>query len=383
MTIRNLRLQLVHDSRGELTPQITISTPAGDFVATAPCGKSRGRWEARTRSTEEISKIFPTVRKSIIGKPETEADKLLEKMGIDKIGANLSIAISIAATRAVGNGDAWKGIGEIISVPYPLGNVIGGGAHGGGLSIQEVLVAPVKARNIKEAVETNWAIWKAVGSELNAHGTAGRNDEGAWTSAIDEFEALGIVREAARKHGARVGIDLAASQLYKNGKYRWPSLGRELDTREQLDMVIDLIGQFNLFYVEDPFVDTDWNSFSILNAKTTMLVCSDDLFATNPSRLIEGIKKEAASAMIVKPDQVGTVSKALETITLAIEAGLVPVVSHRSGETADHFIADFAAAVGAPFMKCGISGEERVAKVDRLIELSTRFPKIRMAKVKL
>ena len=384
--IRNVRIAPVLNSRGEATVLAEIITKEGSFYATAPAGKSKGEYEAKAQPFGKIAKLFPKVRKKLVGLDERDfsiIDDTLEQLGINRIGGNLAIALSMAAVRAAGKGEAFAGLGTVKSFPYLLGNVVGGGAHGGGLSIQEVLVVPVRARTVRDAAKTNFAIWHAVGNELGAHGIIGRNDEGAWVSAADEAETLGIVSNAARKFGARVGIDVAAGQLYKNGKYHWPSLGRTLSKSEQMDKILDLIEEFRLVYVEDPFVDTDWNDFTELTRKTKILVCGDDLFATQPERLDIGVHKRAARAAIIKPDQAGLVSKTLRAINIAKRGGLVPVVSHRSGESCDPFIADLAVATGAPLLKAGIFGEERVAKANRLAELWEKVKKPAMAKLRL
>lgn len=381
--IRDVRILPVLNSRDETTVRADILTRTGTYSATAPCGKSKGRYEAKTQPFKKIKTSFSGVRKKLIGLNEKEfpvIDDALEQLGTDRIGGNLAIALSMAAVRAAGKGDACAALGGTKSFPYPLGNVVGGGAHGGGLTIQEVLVAPLRAKNIRQAIGTNWAIWCAVGSELAAHGVVSRNDEGAWTAAVDELEALRIVAAAAKRYGAVVGIDVAASQLYKNGRYRWRSIGRTMDAGEHFDFVRKLIRRFKLFYVEDPFVETDWESFEGLTARTRTLVCGDDLFATQPERLNIGVCRHAARAAIIKPDQAGTVSRALAAIRIAANGGLVHVVSHRSGETCDAFISDLAVATGAPLLKCGIFGGERVAKANRLLELWDRVKRPAMAK---
>ncbi|MEM7824030.1 MAG: enolase [Candidatus Aenigmatarchaeota archaeon] len=384
--IKNVRIEPVLNSRGETTIFAEIITNRGTYSASAPSGKSKGAYEAKAQPFEKIKKLFPAVRKKLVGLDESEfsiIDDTLESIGVDRMGSNLAIALSMAAVRAAGNGEAYAALGGIKSFPYPLGNVVGGGVHGGGLSIQEVLVIPVKAKNVREAIDTNFAIWHAVGNELGAHGITGRNDEGAWVATADEAETLGIVTNAAKKFGAKVGIDVAAGQLYKGGKYYWPSLGRTMSKSEQMDKILDFIKEFRLVYVEDPFTETDWESFAQLMKKTKILVCGDDLFATQPERLDIGVHRKAARAAIIKPDQAGLISKTLRAIHIAKDGGLAHVVSHRSGETCDTFIADLAVATGAPLIKCGISGEERVVKANRLAELWDKVKKPVMTKLRL
>jgi len=384
--IRDVRIKPILNSRGNQTVCAEIITETGSYFANAPSGKSKGEYEVKDLPFAKIKKLFPIVRKNIVGVDEKEwclVDDRLESMGLNKIGGNLSIALSIAAVRAAGEGEAVDALGGAKSFPYLLGNVLGGGAHGGSLSIQEILVIPAKAKDVATAAKTNFAIWRAVGSELKNHGTVGNNDEGAWTADVNELEALGIVAGVAKKFGARIGVDVAAGELYKNGKYHWPSLGKTLNKSQQMDMILNLIKEFKLVYVEDPFIETDWESFRELTKRTKILICGDDLFATHPERLKIGVSKKAARATIIKPDQCGLVSKALRSIDIAREGNIVHVVSHRSGETLDPFIADLAVATGAPLLKAGVSGIERVAKANRLIELWNKVKKPRMTKLRL
>ncbi len=384
--IRDVRIFPVLNSRGETTVRAQVFTNFGAYSAMAPFGKSKGKYEAKEQPFKKIKKIFPSVKKKLVGLDEKKfsvVDNTLDRLGINRIGGDLAIAISMATVRAAGKGDAYNALGGIKSFPFPLGNVIGGGAHGGGLSIQEILVIPKKAKDVRTAVRTNVAIWRAVGSELASLGAVGKNDEGAWTSSADEFESLGIAAKIAKRFGARIGIDAASGQLYKNGKYTWPSIGRKMDVGEHFDFIMDLIKKFNLTYVEDPFIDTDWKNFARLTKQTNILICGDDLFATHHKRMAIGVKKHAARATIIKPDQAGTISETLHAIRVASRGGILPVVSHRSGETTDAFISDLAVAIGAPLLKCGVFGKERVAKADRLIALWDKARSPKMASLKL
>lgn len=382
--IRDVRIKPVLNSRGDQTVRAEIVTERGTYSANAPSGKSKGEYEARALQFAEVKRIFPAVRKKLIGLDENLIDEKLGALGINKIGGNLAIALSIAGVRAMGEGDAWHGLGEDprkFTFPYLLGNVLGGGAHGGNLSIQEILVIPAKAKDVKTAAKTNMAIWKQLSSELP--GKIGTNDEGARTADIDEREALSIVGKVAKKFGAVVGIDAASGEMYKNGKYFWKSLGKSLSKAQQMDMILDLIKEFKLVYVEDPFIDTDWESFRELTKQTKILVCGDDLFATNPGRLRKGVAMKAARATIIKPDQIGLVSEAVQSINIAKRGGLAHVVSHRSGETKDAFIADLAVATGAPLLKAGVHSVVREAKAKRLIELWDKVKKPKMTKLRV
>jgi len=223
---------------------------------------------------------------------------------------------------------------------------------------------------MQEAVSTNRAIHTAIGKALRT----AKNDEGAWKSKHDEFVTLDILSKVADDYGARIGVDFAATELLTKGKYCY-SFGC-IHKNEQIDFVKDLIKLYKLFYVEDPFEEDNFSSFRELKQKTTCLVVGDDLTSTNPARLRRA--KDSISGIIIKVNQIGTVSKAIETVNLAKKYKITPIISHRSGETLDPFIADFAVSMKAPLIKCGIYGKEREAKTKRLVELwkKTKHPRM-------
>lgn len=175
---------------------------------------------------------------------------------------------------------------------------------------------------------------------------------------------------------------MAASQFYKRGKYVYHHLGKKYTPKEQLDFVEHLAKAYKLYFIEDPFHENDYLGFASLTKKVPGLICGDDLFATNSKRLTDGAKKNAANSIIIKPDQIGTVSKTLVTVETAKRLKYKTIVSHRSGETSDSFIADLAVATESPLIKCGVSGGERVVKLNRLIEIWNGIKKPKMTKLK-
>ena len=351
--IKRVALDQIRDSRKNRAIRAILYTTKGSFWGCAPAGKSISRYEAKTASNAAAIKQFNRVRLT----DERKVDSL-----ISKLPANISTPVSIAA---------WKANAKYSNVfPYPLGNVIGGGVHGGFTKIQEFLVCPVKAKTMQEAVSTNRAIHTAIGKALRT----AKNDEGAWKSKHDEFVTLDILSKVADDYGARIGVDFAATELLTKGKYCY-SFGC-IHKNEQIDFVKDLIKLYKLFYVEDPFEEDNFSSFRELKQKTTCLVVGDDLTSTNPARLRRA--KDSISGIIIKVNQIGTVSKAIETVNLAKKYKITPIISHRSGETLDPFIADFAVSMKAPLIKCGIYGKEREAKTKRLVELwkKTKHPRM-------
>jgi len=350
--IKDINIQYILNSRKQKTIKAVIKTEKGIFYGCAPSGASTGRYEAKISSNKIAIQKFNKIKHRL--KDEKQVDKI-----ISRLPANISTPISIAA---------WKANAKYSNkFPYPLGNVIGGGAHGGKTSIQEFLVCPVKAKNMRQAVETNKKIHARIGKALKT----GKNYEGAWKAKHDEFMTLDVLCKVAEQYGARVGVDVAASEFYKNKKYHYSFY--KFKENEHLDFILDLIKTYKLFYVEYPFHENDFKSFGELKRKSKCLIVGDDLTTTNPQRLRRA--KNSINGIIIKVNQIGTVSKALETIKIARKNKITPIISHRSGETLDPFIADFAVATRAQLIKCGIYGKEREAKTKRLIELWKRGSK--------
>jgi len=376
--IKDITLSEIYNSCKDKTIKVSIKTEKGIFSASSPSGTSTGKYEAKTLDVEEIKKIFPKVKKKFIGRGEKEVDKIIERIGIKNVGANLSLALSVAAIRAIAI-DAYKFFKkEAESFPYPLGNTIGGGAHSGYLSEQEFLVLPVKAKTINEAVKTNLSIWKEIEKTLKPF-IIGRNRENAWICKLNDLKSLETLSDIAKDFGARIGIDFAANNIYKDGRYYYRHPDRNFSPEDQLEFVLDLIKNYKLAYVEDPFIENDFEHFAELTKKAKCLVAGDDLFATQSSRLKLGIKKKAANAIIIKPNQAGTVSRTLETVRIAKKANYVTVVSHRSCETNDSFIADLAVGIDSPIIKCATYDK---AKFKRLIAIWNKTKKPKMASLR-
>lgn len=366
--IKELGISVLRNSRGDKTVKVCINSK---YCASSPSGKSKGRHEARELPVSRVIKNFRRMKHGFTGMESFGAvDRKLERLGINKVGGNFSIALSMASVRMEGNGQAYRALGRAKAFPYPLGNVVGGGAHGGNTDIQEFLVFPKKARTMAEALKTNRKIWEQVGKKLKARK---KNDEGAWMAKADDYKTLDVLTDIAERNCALVGIDMAATQLYAKGNYVYKKLGMRMDDGLQMDFVEGLIRKYRLAYVEDPFHEEDYTSFRKLTRKVRCMVCGDDIFATQAKRM-----RRVANAMIIKPNQAGTVSRTLKAIEKAKKMKMVTVVSHRSGETMDPFISDLAVATGAQLIKCGVYGRERVAKHKRLVELWKKAERPRM-----
>jgi len=299
-----------------------------------------------------------------------------------KMGGCVSIALSMAYAHACSKAreiPLFKGMRKgKYSLPCPIGKCIGGGAHAkSSTSMQEFLAIPVGAKTFADAVHANRKMHSIIHTALkeNFQTFRGQSDlEGGWVANISDEDALGIMTGAAVHAAAetgikmRIGVDVAANQLYRNGKYYYKREGKK--PKNQLEFMLDLIDEYNLFYVEDAFMEDDFDSFAELTGMAKdCLVCGDDLFTTNAGRLEIGVKKKACNAIVIKPNQAGTLTQTYDAIKLAKKKGYVPIVSHRSGETEDTTISSLAVAFECPMLKIGVMGKEREAKLDELLRI--------------
>ncbi|WP_049980785.1 phosphopyruvate hydratase [Halolamina rubra] len=392
--ISGVSLRRVLDSRGNPTVEADVLTVSGGFGrAAAPSGASTGEHEAIELPPGEAiaaarKHAIPRLVEEVHAGNQREVDAALR--GADgtedfsEIGANSAVAISMAAAKAGADvlgaplyqhlGGAFRGD----NFPVPLGNVVGGGEHAADAThIQEFLAAPVGAPSVAEAAFANAAVHETVGELLTERGVpAAKGDEGAWAPSIDDAEAFEIVAEACERVAEDVGfevafgLDMAASELYDGDAYQYGETSRS--PAEQIDYVADLVAEYELAYVEDPLEENDFEGFAALTDRVgdETLICGDDLFVTNTERLRQGIERGAGNSILIKPNQIGTLSLAVDAIETATRNGFTPVISHRSGETEDTTIAHLAVATGAPFIKTGTVGGERTAKLNELIRIA-------------
>ncbi len=392
--IKDARIYSVYNSKGDHALRVKIQTGNSSFFsATIPSGTSKGKNEARDFGMRQITEVFPKVRKNIIGLDETDwvtADEIIEQTDNSKnysnIGISLALGLSIAIAKASTNGELWRlrGARERYHFPFPVGNLIGGGSHGGNTAWQEFLVIPVKAKTPAEAANTNYEIWKVVGEELNKRGwLISRNIENAWTSKLDDLKTLDLLSSIAEDFGARLGIDFAASSFWNGKEYVYKALKKKLTPDKQIDALIRTAEVYDLYYLEDPLHENDFAGFAELG-KTLhgRLIIGDDLFCTNAERVARGIQTRSANAAIIKPNQYGTLYQVSKVVRLMKKNGMVPIVSHRSGETEDDWLADLALAWDAPLIKIGNLGPD-IPKHNRLLELWQDISQKQMAKLPL
>ena len=391
--IKKILLREILDSRGNLTVEAEVQSAKLKAMAAAPSGASVGKYEAKAfpkGGPSAAIKIFrEKLEKKVLGQEINyeKIDKIIKEFDPNReiICGNLSTAISLAVAKlqAFERGiEFYQLMGAKFSLPLPLGNIIGGGVHSGKGSpeLQEFLILPIGAKTFKEAAIANSQVHKAAGKiidEKMPNFTRGRNDEGAWAPPATIEEAIEILKEAVdqvnseQKLKIRIGIDLAASEFYdsKSGKYNYKNMS--LSAEDQVHFVVELFDRFNLYYFEDPLQEEDFDSFAEVKKQIgkKCLIVGDDLTVTNPQRVETAISKDSMNSLIVKPNQIGSLSETESVIKLAKRNNLLPIVSHRSGETVDVSIAHIAVGHMCPIIKTGAVGGERVAKLDELIRI--------------
>jgi len=397
--IEDIRARKIFNSRGEETIEVDVITLGGFGRVSAPAGASKGKSEAVSYPEggveQALREVEEVIAPEIIGMNSDEQqtiDNLLHDIdgtsNFRNIGGNTAYAVSIAVAEAAA---AAHGIplfqqlaGSFVSdLPHPLGNVLGGGKHAGknAPDIQEFLALPVKSSSFTEAAEANVKVHKTVRSlieNVDTCFTGGKSDEGAWVPNLGNEEALNIVSKACETVSDEVGIaisvglDLAASSFWdlKKKKYIYRRDKIERDSGEQIDFIVSMTKKYHLAYVEDPLHEDDFDGFAEITKKiTSCLICGDDLFTTNKERLVRGIELGAANSVIIKPNQVGTLTDAYESVKVAKRAHYAPVASHRSGDGCDVQLAHIAVAFGCPIIKTGVVGGERIAKINELIRI--------------
>jgi enolase len=397
--IEDLIARRIFNNRGEETIEVDVITAGGFGRAGAPAGKSRGKAEVVYYPTggvdAAIKKVDELIAPELAGLNadfQEEIDSTLHEIDgtedFKNIGGNTAFAISLANAEAAANSHGlllFQFLGGNIAntLPYPLGNCISGGQHARGKapSIQEYLALPYGAESFLEAQTANAQIHKRIGDVLKKKSTTfngGKSDEGAWIANITTDDAFEVIARVCEEVGneldfeCRFGIDVAASSFWKpkEEKYIYESEGIKRDTAEQLEYLISLVEKYHLAYVEDPFNEDDFDSFAELTNKAkNCMVCGDDLFTTNTERLNNGIKINAGNAIIIKVNQIGTLTDAAETIQVAQNNGYDAVVSHRSGDTCDWHIAHLAVAYKCPVIKTGTVEGTRIAKLNELIRI--------------
>ena len=379
MIIKGVSAKTILDSRKEKTVLVSVKTNAGEFSASAPNGKSTGSYEKKPykKSLEEDIKAIKQFGDYFSEDILDKFDDLrrVEDVMDRQIGANTLFAFESAILKAIAK-EQKKQVWELIDnnakrFPRLVGNCIGGGKHSSlerKPDFQEFLLIP-DLKSVKEAFETNKkakkeAEWLLKKEDEKFEGN--KNDEDAWAISLNDK----IVLEILKNLKLPLGIDVAATGFYKRKKYHYHNPPLDRENEEHFEYLCNLIRNFNLFYIEDPFEEGSFEDFAKLLKKfPERLIVGDDLTTTNPKRFEKAIKMKSINAIIVKPNQIGSLIEVKEVVELAKKNNIKIVFSHRSGETEETILADLAFGFQADFFKCGITGKERETKIKRLIEI--------------
>jgi enolase len=404
MSIDHILAREILDSRGRPTVEAEVYLANGGIgVAQVPSGASTGSFEAHELRDKDakryggngVLKAVANVNDSIA--PELEGMNAFEQESIDRamialdgtpnksnLGANAILAVSLANAKAVANAlgvPLYRYLGGPLAnlLPVPLMNVINGGAHAdNNIDFQEFMIVPVGATSFREALRWGAEVFASLSKVLSAKGLmTGVGDEGGFAPNLgSNQEALDLLLLAIEQAGYEPGrqvalaLDVAASEFYTNGNYKYD--GAEHSPAEFIDYLAELTAKYPIVSIEDGLHEEDWTSWEQLTQRigSKVQLVGDDLFVTNEQRLRQGIERSAANSVLIKLNQIGTITETLMTIDLGTRNGYTSIISHRSGETEDTTIADLAVATRAGQIKTGsLCRSERVAKYNRLLRI--------------
>jgi len=401
--IKSIKARQIIDSRTNWTVEVDLVTEQGLFKSSVPSGVSKGKYEAPTVSPERaVKNINEIIAPKLKGKDVTSQKEIDNLLNPEKFGANATTTVSLAVCRAgasAKNLPLWQYTSQIIKydenrfrhtkLPMPAFNVINGGAHAGNeLDFQEFMIVP-QARTFSKNLQIGIGVYqklKKVIKEKYIDLAINLGDEGGFAPPIrTPEEALNLILTAVKNLGyqkkIKIILDVAASQFFVNGKYK--TRFGVFTTDGLLRYYSDLVEKYPIIGLEDPFAEDDWPAWQMLTSdinikkqKSNLLIIGDDLLVTNSKRMKMAKEKKACNGAIIKINQIGTVSEAIEAVRLAKSYNWKIMVSHRSGETNDDFIADFAVGIDADFIKAGAPARgERVAKYNRLLRIEEELEK--------
>jgi len=406
--IKDVYAREILDSRGNPTVEVEITIDNGKtYRASVPSGASTGSREAleiRDNNnrylgkgvTKAVDNVNYIIKPAIVGKKAdvVEIDSIMNSLdgtnNKSKLGANATLAVSLATLRAAAdldNKELWEYLAtNKVSIPIPMMNLINGGAHAdSGLAVQEFMVVPV-VPTFKERLRAGSEIFHTLKKILKNDGYhIAVGDEGGFapslgttTNALDYM--IRAIKEAGYKPGEEVfiALDVAATEMYDEASNTYKIDNKMLSSRELLKFYSYLVEKYPIISIEDPFEEDDFDSLALMTrmlGKQIMIV-GDDHFVTNAKYLQSAIDKNAGNAIIIKANQIGTVSETIKTLILAKKNNYVPIISHRSGETEDTFIADFAVGLNIPYIKTGsLSRGERICKYNQLLRIEEKLRK--------
>lgn len=398
--ITSIRGRLVYNSRGSKTIEIDVISDKKHLGrACAPSGASVGKYEAQSFTDNKAEKSLQVLNKNIkkfvgldsddLKSIQREIRKIDNTNNYSKIGGAVAYALTIASIDSAAKAQDepfFKVISQTKKwrFPFPLGNILGGGAHAGPGTpdIQEILICSIGAKTPRESIERNLAVHTELGKTLqkdNPRFTNGRGDEGGWAPEMDNERALEISAQAIENLGftlgkdVALGVDFASSTQWdeKKKKYVYERAGFENTPEEQIDFASDIIKKYKLIYAEDAVHEEAFEDMAVLTKKfPKTFVTGDDLTVTNPKILQKAVKKKSCTGVILKVNQAGSLYDALEFAQIATKNKIGIITSHRSGESTDSQISHIGIATGSKMLKVGVVGGERVSKLNELIRLS-------------
>ncbi|GLS87404.1 enolase [Cypionkella aquatica] len=405
-TIIDIHAREILDSRGNPTVEVDVLLESGAMGrAAVPSGASTGAHEANERRDgdksrymgkgvlEAVAAVNGELAEEIVGFDATE------QVGIDRtmieldgtpnksrLGANAILGVSLAVAKAAAEFTGqplfrYVGGTSARMLPVPMMNIINGGEHADNpIDIQEFMIMPVGAANVKEAIRMGSEVFHTLKKELSAAGhNTNVGDEGGFAPGLSSArDALDFILKSIEKAGYKPGedmflaLDCAATEYFKGGRYEMKGEGKSLSIEENVDFLAGLAADYPIISIEDGCSEDDWAGWKLLTDKlgSKIQLVGDDLFVTNPRRLAEGIKQGVANSMLVKVNQIGTLTETLQAVDMAHRARYTNVMSHRSGETEDNTIADLAVATNCGQIKTGsLSRSDRMAKYNQLIRI--------------
>jgi len=402
--ISEIRGREILDSRGNPTVEADVTLADGTMArAAVPSGASTGTREAvelrdgdKSRYlgkgvTKAVANVNGELRNALLDVDFDDQRALDERMieldGTDnkgRLGANALLSISLAAARAQAQSAGiplFRHLGDSTTMPVPMMNIINGGVHAdNSVDIQEFMILPVGAPTFAEALRYGAEIFHALKAVLRSQGlNTAVGDEGGFAPDLPSNRAaLDTIMEAIAKAGfgagtdILLGLDVASSEFFADGIYDLASEGRRFDAEGFSDFLAELAGAYPIVTIEDGMDESDWHGWRVLSDALgdRIQLVGDDLFVTNTAILARGIREKIANAILIKPNQIGTLSETLDAITMAVDAGYAAVISHRSGETSDSTIADIAVGTRATQIKTGsLSRSDRIAKYNQLLRI--------------
>ena len=389
MIIKKVGANVVLDSRKKKTIQVFVQTDKGKFFTSSPSGKSTGKYEVKSYG-KSLKGDINFINKLDTSKLSIErfADlKKIERFVGKNLGGNSLFVLEASLLKALAKElgmELYQFLGlsnNNKKVIRPVGNAIGGGLHSKGFrgkkpDFQEFLFI-ANGKSFAENIKINKMAYKEAGRLLKARK---RNDEGAWETGegnefiLDIMKRVRNIMENKYNKKVDIGLDVASSGFFKK-TYNYKNPRRKFSSEEQLYYLLDIIEKIDVLYIEDGFNETDFSSFRKLLVESGKMIVGDDLTTTNPSRLRQAINKKSINAIIVKPNQIGSLLKVKEVIDICKKNKIKTIISHRSGETEDNTIADLAIGWNVDFIKTGIYGKVRESKLKRLIKIEKKLRK--------